>query len=249
MNAVAGVPAEGPRYDFGRIFVVDGPWDWRQTVSHTLRSEGFETVACHSGAQAKALFGAFHPELVMLAAEIADVPAAELCSWIRTLSAVPVVVVAQSRHFDAVRILELGADLVLREPIGRNELLAGLRAILRRSPPAMRFGDVVTHGDLRLNRADHTLHLEDGTVLLEGRELELVEALMRNGAKVTGRSALQAQLCVSGAGLDGCVRRLRQRLELVENWRRIVSERGVGFRLLERRPAPTPAAPAEAPVS
>lgn len=229
------------RHHLGRIFVIEGPGEWHRTVGDDLRFEGFEIVACDSGAQAKALLDHLDPELVMMAAELADVPAEDLCGWIRSRSAVPVVVVAQDRHFDAVRILDLGADLVLREPVRRSELVARLRAILRRSPAAQRFdGDVVTHGDARLSRADQTLHLCNGAVRLEGRELALVEALMRNGARVTARSSLQALLCVSGAELDGYVRRLRQRLELVEDWRRVVSERGVGFRLLERRPEQPP---------
>lgn len=239
MSAGVDARVDGTRHDLGRIFVIGGPWDWRRTVSEILGAEGFETDACDSGTGAKALFGTFHPELVIMAAELDDEPAVDLCSWIRARSSVPVVVVAQSRHFDGVHILDLGADLVLNEPIGQSELLARLRAILRRRPPALR-PDVVIHGDARLNRAEQTLHLQDGSIRLEGRVLALVEALMRNGAKVTSRGSLQALLCVSGAELDGYVRRLRQRLEQVEDWRRIVSERGVGFRLLERRPARPP---------
>ena len=238
----AGVDADddGTRHSLGRILVIEGSREWGQTVSDVLRFEGFETVACNAGAEAKAQIGHVHPELVLMAAEVTDVPASDLCSWIRARSAVPIVVVAQSRPVDAVLILDLGADVVLTEPIGRNELLARVRAILRRRPAPHRDSDVVIHGDASLSRADHTLHLLNGSLRLEGRELALVEALMRNGAKVTARSALQALLCISGPELDCYVRRLRQRLELVEDWRRIVSERGVGYRLLERRPKGAP---------
>lgn len=230
---------DGTRHDLGRIVVVGGPPEWRRAVNEILGSAGFETDTCDSGTGAKALFGTFHPELVIMAAELTDEPAVDLCRWVRARSSVPVVVVAQSRHFDAVHILDLGADLVLKEPIGQNELLARLRATLRRRPPALR-PDIVIHGDARLHRAEQTLYLQDGSIRLEGRELALVEALMRNGAKVTSRGSLQALLCVNGAELDRYVRRLRQRLEQIEDWRRIVSERGVGFRLLERRPARPP---------
>lgn len=226
------------RSDLGRILVVDGPPEWQQLLSETLRSEGFETLVCDSGGQAKVLVGVFHPEVVVMAADQADIPAAELCSWIRSRSAVPIVVISQRRDFDAASVLDLGADLVLREPVGRSELPARLRAVLRRTSLSPAHEEtVITFGSLVLDRGERAVHLHGIELPLEGREFSLMEALVLGRGRVVSRGRLQALLRVGSAELDGYVRRLRQRVEDVEGWRRIISERGIGLRLLERRPS------------
>ena len=226
-----------PQHGIARILVVEGPWRRGQLVSYSLRSEGFETAACDSGVQAKADFAPFQPELVIMAGELADIPAVALCAWIRARSAVPIVVVAQTNNFDAVRILDQGADLVLREPIGPSELLARVRAVLRRTLPRFRVGDtVVRFGDMKLDRGDRVLVLQGVSLLLDGPEFSLIETLMLSGGRVAPRSLLRGNLRVGNSELDGYVRRLRHRIEDVEGWRRIVSERAVGLRLLEQRP-------------
>ena len=238
MSATASDLDRAPsRYDLGRVLVIDDRPESRHFIARCLGAEGFEAAACESGGDVTTVFGSLEPDLVVMAAELDHTPAGQLCMWIRARSGVPIVVAAEVRNHDAVDVLDLGADVIVRTPISERELVARVRAVLRRNPPRWRSGDeVVGFGGMKLDRVARVLHLEERSLQLDGRDFVLMELLVLGAGTVTPRRTLEAVLGVTGAELDTYVRRLRARIEAIEGWRRIVSERSVGLRLLEERP-------------
>ena len=246
-GAVTGSP--GREYGLGRVMIVDGHADWTPSVQAWLSSAGFEALACGPGDHARATFDERRPDLVVLSASLDDgsSPIA-LCAWVRSRSDVPIVVATSSRPLvlDRAHVLDSGADMVVDLPVGQHELVARLRALLRRTPPRLEDkAAVLRYGSLELDRERRVLLAgcvdEQVELRLDGREYEVMEALTLGGSKVTNRRVLRVALGVSDSELDGTVRRLRERLEAVEGWRRVVTQRGVGFRLLDAKPAATEA--------
>lgn len=230
---------EMPWYGFGRVLIV-GIDFWSSTsITEWVEQAGFMAIRCQPQ-RVRETFAPARADLVVLDHEMLEPSVLEICGWLRSRSTVPIMVVAaKARSFDAVAAIDVGADLVVRAPVGPNELIARLRALLRRTPAqpeaALR---IQQYGGLLLDTTHHLLHIGDSAIQLGNREYALMETLMSAGPRVTRRSALQSSLGISDSELDGHLRRLRQRIEPIEGWRRIVSERGYGLRLLPRRPQP-----------
>lgn len=230
-----GDAAEPRSFGFGRILVTDGDFADRYALVHGVAEDGFDVVAAETAEDTRGKFDRARPHLVMVASDLADGGAAPLCAWIRARSAVPIMVIhRKTSTVDPVLLLEMGADRVVRVPVSGYELTARVRALLRRIPRAIDTDETVTFSSLQLDTGRWTLSVGETSVALDGRDYALMELLMTSGTKVISRTRLQAELRVSSSELDGCVRRLREQLEPIEGWRRIVSQRGVGFRLLER---------------
>jgi DNA-binding response OmpR family regulator len=227
-----GQPAA--HYRLGRVLVAGDQQTWGSAVHQWLEDAGYEGEV---GEVERVLvdFERLLPDLVVIAADPALPHTLVVCRWIRSRSTVPLVVISQTPRFDPVDVLASGADVVLRPTVGERELVARVRVLLRRRParvaPAQ---DALAFGGLVLDPERRLVRLSGGTMPLEGRELELLQALLRDAPKLISRHALRAELREQDAVLDRRVRRLRGRLEAVEGWRRIVTVRGVGFRLLER---------------
>lgn len=203
-------------------------------VVRWLASTGFEVTGCSAG-RVLVAFEQQRPDVVILAGDLQEQEAVTACRWISARSSVPLIVVtAPQSRLDLALVLSSGADFVLPTSVGERELVARVRALLRRTPPR-RAGLQASgpYGGMRLDRERGVLELSDGALPLDGRELHLMNLLLCSAPRVTTRATARELLSVDDASLDGLVRRLRERLESIEGWRRIVSIRGVGFRLLE----------------
>lgn len=232
----------------GRVLVAHGDDEWGAELRRWLAGAGFEPSVCTPRSTLVA-FDREQPDLVVLAAVVGQDEALGACRWIRARSSVPIVVAAaRSARIDVVQLLTSGADLVLPATIGERELVARVRAVVRGRPPRPATGDPARpYGGLRLDCGAGVLHVGHGEMPLEDRQLQLMALLLQTAPRVTPRAAARELLKVDDSTLDGLVRRLRERLEAVEGWRRIVAIRRVGFRLLAERPGTTPA-PAVPPV-
>jgi DNA-binding response OmpR family regulator len=215
------------------ILVVDRSADWLEHVARFLSDEGLEIVTCGTGQELRAIFDRTDPSLVIIGSKISDATPIALSRWIRARGGTAIMVFDERNDIGSASLLESGADVVVEVGVGRNEIVARVRALLRRVPPRSRFDEVLGYGGLKLNRVDQVLDLEEGSLQLEGRLFSLMEALMIRGSSVLPRHDIQDVLAVGDAELDGHVRRLRNQLEEIEGWRRIVTVRGVGLRLLE----------------
>lgn len=229
---------EASQYRLGRVLVAQGTERWGSEVSRWLAAAGFEPSSCEPRSALLA-FDREQPDLVVLAAAPGPEEVLLACRWIRARSSVPVVVaVPRTAQIDVVQLLTSGADLVLPTSVGEQELVARVRALLRGRPPRRTSGDgVPSYGCLRLDRAHGLLEVAGAPLPLEDRQLQLMALLLQNAPGVTSRAAARDALKVDDSTLDGLVRRVRERLESVEGWRRIIAIRRVGFRLLADRPA------------
>jgi two-component system, OmpR family, response regulator RegX3 len=170
----------------------------------------------------------------------------EVCATLRKHSRVPLMAVSRSNaEDDVVAGFRCGADALVAEEIGDRELIARLRALMRRVPRRARHVpvDVLVVGAVELNRATRQASVQGQLVALPRREFDILEMLMQNPDVVVTKVALRRQLwslSPDSRTLDVQVRRLRSRLAAVEGGRRrIVTVRGVGYRFTsELVPAP-----------
>jgi two-component system response regulator RegX3 len=192
------------------------------------------------GAEALELFDQVRPDLVLLDVWLPRMSGIDVCRELRTRSRVPIIMVtAKSSEIDTVVGLEVGADDYVTKPYRLRELVARMRAVLRRSPhsdDAPAGGEVVEVGDLMLDSERHEVYLRGGQVQLPLKEFELLELLMGNAGRVLTRETLIDRVwgphyVGDTKTLDVHVKRLRAKIE--DNPARpvrITTIRGLGYK-------------------
>jgi two-component system response regulator RegX3 len=204
-----------------------------------LKREGFATHVARDGPDALLLFDVVHPDLVLLDLMLPRMSGVDVCRQIRLKSRTPVIMVtAKDSELDTVVGLEVGADDYVTKPYGLRELVARMRAVLRRASggPAREFGEVVEIGDVRLDRARREVVVRGQALSLPRKEFELLEVLMQQAGRVVSREELIDE--VWGADyvgdtktLDVHVKRLRGKIETDPGRpTRLTTIRGVGYR-------------------
>src|SRR5262245_27567211 len=204
-----------------------------------LRDGGFEVEVVPDVADLieKAYVEA-RPEAVLLETTHLDAAAIELCRFLDTFATVPFAVVCElGDEGDIVGAYAAGAAAVVLEPVGSHELIARVRALLRRVQVTVVDDDgVLTVGPVVLDRSCRRLTVEGEPLELPRREFEIAEVLMRNAGTVVPRRQLLLELWGGASrdskSLDVQVGRLRSRLAAVEGRRRILTVRGMGYRFL-----------------
>jgi two-component system KDP operon response regulator KdpE len=222
-----------------RILLAEDEAALRDFVSRNLRARGFEVLEASNGLEALALWEHEDPHLLILDVMMPRMDGLEVCQRVRTRSAVPIIVLtALDSESDKVSALDLGADDYLTKPFGVEELLARVRAVLRRTQaePVLPAGDLKTFGELEIDLAGHVVRLRGSEVRLSPIEFSLLQQLVSNAGKVlTHRMLLQS---VWGAEygdeteyLRVYINRLRQKLEPdTAHPRYLLTEPGVGYR-------------------
>ncbi len=230
------------------ILVVDDEQSYRDALAVALEREGFDVVLAADGAAAIERFDATHPQLVLLDVMLPKVSGIDVCREIRTRSRVPIIMVtARNSEIDAVVGLEVGADDYVTKPFRLRELVARVRAGLRRSPAddeiAVDASEQLEIGDVRLDVARHEVFVRDALVALPLKEFELLELLLSNAGRVLTRDVLIDRIWGPNyygdtKTLDVHVKRLRAKIEAdPANPARIVTVRGVGYRYEKTRAA------------
>jgi len=230
------------------VLVVDDEQSYRDALSVTLQREGFLVVTAADGAEALERFDATKPALVLLDVMLPKISGIDVCREIRTRSRVPIIMVtARNSEIDAVVGLEVGADDYVSKPFRLRELIARVRAALRRVPsdvdvePTDR-PDSLDVGDVRVDTARHEVWVRDEIVALPLKEFELLEFLLTNAGRVLTRDVLIDRIWGPNyfgdtKTLDVHVKRLRAKVESdPANPSRIVTVRGVGYRYEKPRP-------------
>jgi two-component system response regulator RegX3 len=261
----------GPDVESGsqrsRVLVVEDDESHVLALLVGLEREGFDTSAITTGSAALQAILDDPPDVVLLDVMLPDISGIDICRHMRQVgSTVPVVIVSvRSDELEVVVGMEVGADDYVTKPYRMRELVARIRAVLRRgAPAAMRIAaqtprvernDVLEVGDVRLDVARHEVHVRGELVELTLREFKLLEELLRNPRLVLTRDTLIER--VWGYDYDGdprivstLVGRLRGRIELdPERPERIVTIRGLGYRYdpPRQRPAPGDGERAEPP--
>jgi two-component system, OmpR family, KDP operon response regulator KdpE len=235
-----------------RILLAEDEAALRDFVSRNLRARGFEVHEASNGLEALALWEREDPHLLILDIMMPRMDGLEVCRRVREHSAVPIIVLtALDAESDKVTALDLGADDYLTKPFGVEELLARVRAVLRRTQwegmsPA---SGVKQFGDLEIDLAGHVVRLRGAEVRLSPTEFSVLKQLITNTGKVlTHRMLLQSIWGPEYGGeaeyLRVYINRLRQKLEPdPASPRYLLTEPGVGYRFVAPEVDRTPRHP------
>lgn len=222
------------------ILIVEDEQSYVEALEVGLGREGFTTTVARDGPSALALFDAVGPDLVLLDLMLPGMSGIDVCRQIRQKSRVPVIMVtAKDSELDTVVGLEVGADDYVTKPYGLRELIARIRAVLRRAPdatPVGLVGDAIDIDDVRLDIGRHELSVRGQLVPVPRKEFELLETLMSHAGRVLTRETLLDHVWGSDyvgdtKTLDVHVKRLRAKIETdPAHPTRITTIRGVGYR-------------------
>ncbi len=224
-----------------RILLAEDEVALRDFVSRNLRARGFEVLVASNGLEAMALWERESPHLLILDIMMPRMDGLEVCRRVREHSAVPIIVLtALDAESDKVTALDLGADDYLTKPFGVEELLARVRAVLRRTqgeavPPA---SGVKRFGDLEIDLSAHIVRLQGVEVRLSPIEFSLLEQLVTHAGKMLSHRMLLQRIWGPEYGgeaeyLRVYINRLRQKLEHdPAHPRYMLTEPGVGYRFV-----------------
>ncbi len=218
-----------------RILVVDDDTALAEMIGIVLNAEGFEAGFCADGSEALEAFRTFEPDLVLLDLMLPGLDGIEVCRLIRAESDVPVVMLtAKSDTVDVVRGLESGADDYIPKPFKPKELVARVRARLRRTDEPAH--EVLRIGDLTIDVDGHRVRRDEEVISLTPLEFDLLVALARKPWQVFTREVLLEQVWGYRHAADTRlvnvhVQRLRAKVERdPEHPEVVVTVRGVGYR-------------------
>jgi two-component system response regulator RegX3 len=221
-----------------RVLIVEDEESFADPLAFLMRKEGFTTAIAATGQDALAEFDRNGADIVLLDLMLPGMSGTDVCKALRTRSAVPVIMVtARDSEIDKVVGLELGADDYVTKPYSARELVARIRAVLRRRgepddlvPPTLEAGPV------RMDVDRHVVSVGGEPVAMPLKEFELLELLLRNAGRVLTRGQLIDRVWGSDyvgdtKTLDVHVKRLRGKVEPdPANPKHIVTVRGLGYK-------------------
>jgi two-component system response regulator RegX3 len=225
------------------VLVVEDEDSFIDALTIGLAREGFRVQVARDGAQALELFDVVRPDLVLLDVMLPKISGIDVCRELRSRSKVPIIMVtAKGAEIDTVVGLEVGADDYVAKPYRLRELVARMRAVLRRSPAAGNgladeaSLDVLEVGDVALDPGRHEVVVRGEQVSLPLKEFELLNILLENAGRVLPREVLIDRVwghdyVGDTKTLDVHVKRLRAKVEDdPSNPSRIITIRGLGYK-------------------
>ncbi|XNZ00387.1 response regulator [Micrococcus luteus] len=221
-----------------RILIVEDEESFSDPLSYLLGKEGFEVSVAADGNAAMAEFERSGADLVLLDLMLPGMSGTEVCRQIRQRSNVPIIMLtAKDSEVDKVVGLELGADDYVTKPYSSRELVARVRAVLRRQgEPEELVTTTVAAGPVRMDIERHVVSVDGEPVSLPLKEFELLEMLLRNAGRVLTRGQLIDRVWGSDyvgdtKTLDVHVKRLRSKIEPdPSSPRHLVTVRGLGYK-------------------
>ncbi|GAA1945581.1 response regulator transcription factor [Nocardioides panacihumi] len=221
-----------------RVLVVEDEESYSEALSYMLRKEGFEVAIAENGDDALKEFDRNGADIVLLDLMLPGIPGTEVCRQIRSTSSVPVIMVsAKDDEVDKVVGLELGADDYVTKPYSPRELVARIRAVLRRGTEPDLAPATLEAGPVRMDVERHVVTVDGNEQRLPLKEFELLEMFLRNPGRVLTRGQLIDRVWGSDyvgdtKTLDVHVKRLRAKLEPDPGEPKyLVTVRGLGYKL------------------
>ena len=222
-----------------RILIVEDEASLHEPLSFLLKREGYETEVVETGTEAIEVFDRDGADLVLLDLMLPGIPGTEVCKQIRLTSNVPIIMLtAKDSEVDIIVGLELGADDYVTKPYSTRELLARIRAVLRRSEQAEEEEEdgIVEVNDIRMDVDRHTVTVRGTLTPMPLKEFELLEYLLRNAGRVLTRGQLIDRVWGPDyygdtKTLDVHIKRIRSRIEETPSSPKLlVTVRGLGYR-------------------
>jgi two-component system, OmpR family, response regulator RegX3 len=221
-----------------RVLVVEDEESFSEALSYMLRREGFEVAVATTGPDGLAEFDRSGADLVLLDLMLPGLSGTEVCRRLRQRSPVPVIMLtARDAEIDKVVGLELGADDYVTKPFSSRELVARIRAVLRRrGEPEELLPSALEAGPVRMDVDRHVVTVNGGQVQLPLKEFDLLELLLRNAGRVLTRGQLidrvwGADYVGDTKTLDVHVKRLRAKIEPdPSNPKYLITVRGLGYK-------------------
>nr|WP_202891508.1 response regulator transcription factor [Kribbella shirazensis] len=217
--------------------VVEDEESYSDALSYVLRKEGFEVAVAETGPDALDEYDRAGADIVLLDLMLPGLSGTEVCRALRSRGNVPVIIVsAKDTEVDKVVGLELGADDYVTKPYSPRELLARVRAVLRRGQDVELLPDTLEAGPVRMDVERHVVTVAGTEIRLPLKEFELLEMLLRNTGRVLTRGQLidriwGADYVGDTKTLDVHVKRLRSKLEKdPSNPQHLVTVRGLGYK-------------------
>lgn len=218
------------------VLVVDDEATIRETLQYNLEKEGYDVVTAADGTDALDTARSEHFDLIILDLMLPELDGLSVCRAIRKEQDVPIIMLtARTGEMDKIVGLESGADDYVVKPFSLGELLARVRAVLRRAPAAGR-QDVLESDNLHLDLIARRATLEDAEIALTPKEFDLLAELMRNQGMVLSRDLILTKVwgydyLGDSRTVDVHIRWLREKIEAdPSSPKRIVTVRGVGYR-------------------
>lgn len=222
-----------------RVLVVEDETSYSEALSYVLRKEGFDVAVAETGPDAVAEFERAGADIILLDLMLPGLSGTEVCRHIRQTSSVPIIMVsAKDTEVDKVVGLELGADDYVTKPYSPRELVARIRAVLRRGvPDDIDDGAALETGRIRMDVERHLVTVDGERIQLPLKEFELLEYFLRNVGRVLTRGQLidrvwGADYVGDTKTLDVHVKRLRSKIEAdPANPVALTTVRGLGYKL------------------
>jgi len=230
-----------------RILLVEDEQSYREPLAYLLGREGFEVIEADTGPQALESAEEHEPDLILLDLMLPGLDGTEVCRRIRQTSNVPIIMLtAKDSEIDKVVGLEIGADDYVTKPYSARELLARVRAVLRRREKAAADDgapedseEILRAGHVVMDVDRHTVTVNGDEVAFPLREFELLQFLLRNSGRVVTREQLidrvwGADYVGDTKTLDVHVKRIRAKIETDPAAPKLLrTVRGVGYRLVD----------------
>lgn len=220
-----------------KILVVDDDIEICNMIEMFLRKERFEVVKAYDGEEAVNKFKSETPKLVILDIMLPKMDGYDVCRDIKKISNVPIIMLtAKGETFDKVLGLRLGADDYMVKPFDPEELIARIRAVLRRTSPDENMGaEQIIFPNLAINMSNFSIKVKDDVIQLPRKEMELLYFLASNSNKVFTREQLIEQIwgfdfIGDTRTVDVHIKRVRAKLSKVENNYEIKTVWGVGYK-------------------
>ena len=223
----------------GKIFIIEDETSIIKLVQHNLEKEGFIVSSSENGNEGLKQLKKFEPNLLLLDWMLPDLSGIEICKHIRKdnkFKTLPIIMLtAKGEEEDKVKGLNSGADDYITKPFSFPELLARIKALLRRSKPSV-ISDTVLFDDLKIDRMTRRVYRKDTEVHLGPKEYELLNFFIKNPKRVYSREQLlenvwSENINVETRTIDVHIRRLRQNINLKGSKELIRTVRSAGYSL------------------
>ena len=219
----------------GKILIVDDDENISEVINMYLKSSGYDTKIALNGRTAREMYSEYKPDLVLLDMMIPYIDGIDVLKWIRKQSETPVIMItAKGDTFDKVLALELGADDYIVKPFEPKELLARVKAVLRRYSIDNVKDDVLKFGNISIDSSSYKVVYKDEEIKMPPKEFELLYYLASNKNKVFTREQLLCEVWGydypgDSRTVDVHIKRLREKLPETELWQ-IETVWGVGYK-------------------